>query len=409
MKGKIKVAVVLATLLTASTVHSQGSRRERLKGKPATPRTDQKASPITSIVLDVARLPAGYTGTDPEVVYAELERRAKQGAKGEFETTEAFRKRAQELEQRPLADGVPLDSQLAFMATATSAYDADGGKLKCVIALDWPHLDYSIDFHKSAILLKKIIDPTDSYIGQNAFGAKVRVDRYYAREYGVLLAGHGSSSITPRSLEVDVDMNPAAAVKAKPTLRALLIITLESPYIRNGDRLSEPTISDPTDRWVRYRYLVGHLSQVWIYNFITGDVYSKTLLNTQELPTKESGINSGRGSLNTARDLYERGRDDEALPEIRKVLIAEPTNAEAFLLSGRIYQRQGDQEAAIAALKTAIFWNSKLIDAHVLLGSIYLERGNAGEARKYASSAIDIDPTNQDALALEKRIKASPP
>ena len=54
----------------------------------------------------------------------------------------------------------------------------------------------------------------------------------------------------------------------------------------------------------------------------------------------------------------------------------EPTNAEAYLLSGRINLRRSDQEAAIAALKTAIFWDPKLIDAHILLGRIFLERGD---------------------------------
>jgi Flp pilus assembly protein TadD len=54
-----------------------------------------------------------------------------------------------------------------------------------------------------------------------------------------------------------------------------------------------------------------------------------------------------------ARDLYQAGRDDEALPELHRVVMIEPTNAEAYLLSGRINLRRSDQEAAIAALKTA--------------------------------------------------------
>ena len=87
----------------------------------------------------------------------------------------------------------------------------------------------------------------------------------------------------------------------------------------------------------------------------------------------------------------------------------EPTTAEAFLLSGRINQRRGDQEAAIAALKTAIFWDSRLIDAHILLGRIFLERGDMGEARKYAASAIGIDPDNQEAMALQRKVTMGRP
>ena len=116
-------------------------------------------------------------------------------------------------------------------------------------------------------------------------------------------------------------------------------------------------------------------------------------------------------SLNKIKDLYQQGRDDEAMVEIRKLLAVEQTNAEAFLLSGRIQQRRGDQEAAIAALKTAIFWENThpLIDAHILLGRIFLERGDLGEARKYAASAMTIDPNNQEAIALQRQVTMGRP
>ena len=110
--------------------------------------------------------------------------------------------------------------------------------------------------------------------------------------------------------------------------------------------------------------------------------------------------------LAKVRELYQQGRDDEALAEIRKLFNIEPANAEGFLFIGRINQRRGDQTAAIAALKTAIFWeyNHPLIDAHILLGRIFLERGDLSEARKYAASAIAIDPDNQEAMALQRQV-----
>jgi tetratricopeptide (TPR) repeat protein len=120
-----------------------------------------------------------------------------------------------------------------------------------------------------------------------------------------------------------------------------------------------------------------------------------------------ANVDAGSGTqdlLVKARDLYQAGRDDEALPELHRVVMIEPTNAEAYLLSGRINQRRGDQEAAIAALKTAIFWDPKLIDAHILLGRIFLERGDRGEATKYASSAMTIDANNQEAIALQRQV-----
>jgi tetratricopeptide (TPR) repeat protein len=105
-----------------------------------------------------------------------------------------------------------------------------------------------------------------------------------------------------------------------------------------------------------------------------------------------------------ARELYAAGRDEEALPELRRVLMIEPMNAEAYLLIGRIHLRRGDQEQAISALKTAIFWDAKLIDAHVMLGRIFLERGDRAMAMTYARNAVQIDPNNQEAIALQRQV-----
>ena len=133
------------------------------------------------------------------------------------------------------------------------------------------------------------------------------------------------------------------------------------------------------------------------------------LTRTREIEAVKA--NNAEDALSKIRDLYEQGRDDEAMAEIRKLLIIEPTNAKAFLLSGKINQRRGDQEAAIAALKTAIFWeyNHPLIESHILLGRIFLERGDLGEARKYATTAMSIDPNNQEAIALKRQVTMGGP
>ncbi|HKQ52686.1 MAG TPA: tetratricopeptide repeat protein [Pyrinomonadaceae bacterium] len=134
--------------------------------------------------------------------------------------------------------------------------------------------------------------------------------------------------------------------------------------------------------------------------------------NRADLPapqTAEGEIIPTSGSpqefLAQAQKLYQEGRDEEALQLLRRVLTLEPTSAEAFLLIGRINQRLGDQQAAISALKTAIFWESRTIDAHVLLGRIFLELGDRAQALSYARSAIQIDPNNQEAIALQRQVE----
>lgn len=117
-----------------------------------------------------------------------------------------------------------------------------------------------------------------------------------------------------------------------------------------------------------------------------------------------AGVQNPGDLLVKARELYRAGRDDEALPELRRALTVEPMNAEAYLLIGRINARRGDTDAAISALKTAIFWDARMIDAHVLLGRIFFERGDRAQALAYARNAVQIDPNNQEALALQRQV-----
>jgi tetratricopeptide (TPR) repeat protein len=142
-------------------------------------------------------------------------------------------------------------------------------------------------------------------------------------------------------------------------------------------------------------------------NFNRQDYFAELLAQTERVVREGGDDSTAQGLLSKARDHYAAGRDDEALAELRRVVIIEPMNAEAYLLTGRIFQRRGDLEPAINQLKTAIFWDNerKLIDAYVLLGRIFLERGDRAMAMSYARSALQIDPNNQEAVALHRQVE----
>ena len=76
---------------------------------------------------------------------------------------------------------------------------------------------------------------------------------------------------------------------------------------------------------------------------------------------------------------------------LRRVLGSEPMSAESYLLLGKIHLRRGDIDQAISSFKTSIFWDNRLIDAHVSLGKIYVEKGDCLQAKNYAASALEID------------------
>jgi cytochrome c-type biogenesis protein CcmH/NrfG len=88
---------------------------------------------------------------------------------------------------------------------------------------------------------------------------------------------------------------------------------------------------------------------------------------------------------------------------LRRVLASEPMSAESYLILGKIHLRRGDLDQAVSSFKTAIFWDNRLIDAHINLGKIFLERGDCLLVKNYAASAIELDGENQDAVALQRQ------
>ncbi|HET9529238.1 MAG TPA: tetratricopeptide repeat protein [Blastocatellia bacterium] len=109
-------------------------------------------------------------------------------------------------------------------------------------------------------------------------------------------------------------------------------------------------------------------------------------------------------SLDAARNAFLAGRDEEALSLLGRHLQSAPQSHEAHLLMGRVYERRGDFDRAVNALKAAVFWNPKLVPAHVLLGRIAVLKKDCQSARTSLDKALQIDPADQDTQALKRLI-----
>jgi len=107
----------------------------------------------------------------------------------------------------------------------------------------------------------------------------------------------------------------------------------------------------------------------------------------------------------TARGAFNSGRDADALTALGKLLQVSPQHYDAHLLMGRVYERKGDFDRAINALKAAVFWNPKLGPAHVLLGRIAVLKNDCVAAQGSADKALQVDPNDQDAQALKRLIE----
>lgn len=129
-------------------------------------------------------------------------------------------------------------------------------------------------------------------------------------------------------------------------------------------------------------------------------VLSRRSSQASAIPT---AVSETEGLLTQARAHYKSGNDDEAMAVLRRVLAGEPMSAESYLILGKIHLRRADLDQAVSSFKTAIFWDNRQIDAHVSLGKIYLQRGDCLQVKNYSASAMEIDSTNQDAIALQRQ------
>jgi tetratricopeptide (TPR) repeat protein len=109
--------------------------------------------------------------------------------------------------------------------------------------------------------------------------------------------------------------------------------------------------------------------------------------------------------MESARNAFLAGRNEDAIASLGKLLQVQPQNFEAHMLMGRVYERRGDFDRAINALKAAIFWNPKLVPAHVLLGRIAVLKSDCQAAESSVARALQINPNDQDAQALKRLIE----
>lgn len=131
---------------------------------------------------------------------------------------------------------------------------------------------------------------------------------------------------------------------------------------------------------------------------------SVILMNSDVKSALKRPIDTTARLLKEAQNHYNAGRNDTAMSILMRIIASEPMSADTYLLIGKIQLRQGLTEQAINSFKASYFWNNRLIEAHILLGRIYIKKRNCLQAKNYSVSALNIDSENEEALALERQV-----
>lgn len=207
--------------------------------------------------------------------------------KSEFETTSAFEARRAGFAERQLYANVTPSGYLGFVVDEESIlapkfkYDADSQTL--AVTLSGSTQRFTMDEGEptlDAVLIRRVLRDKDSYIGSNAFGAKVEVRRTYSDEYGVLFNRENwlfrwVSDTYSRKFTYLLAMTPDEARALKADAKLLLVCRLIQPWSRQKAHGHDATIDEPYETLVGDNYLQTIPEQLWIFNQSTGAVVRK--------------------------------------------------------------------------------------------------------------------------------------
>lgn len=98
--------------------------------------------------------------------------------------------------------------------------------------------------------------------------------------------------------------------------------------------------------------------------------------------------------LNVAKTLFGLKRDKEAIWYLKKAIRFNPKSEQIYLLSGMIYQENGNYDEAVRSLREAIRFNPNCVGAWIVLGMVYESCENYREAEKALIEALKIQPAH---------------
>lgn len=108
--------------------------------------------------------------------------------------------------------------------------------------------------------------------------------------------------------------------------------------------------------------------------------------------------------VQTARQMAEQGRLDEARTILEGLVVLAPREGYLHTALGCVYMRMGWVEDAVAAFQCALALDETDVAAHTYLGELYLTRGQVEAAVAHLQAAVERDPGGTDPYANRARL-----
>jgi tetratricopeptide (TPR) repeat protein/TolB-like protein len=107
--------------------------------------------------------------------------------------------------------------------------------------------------------------------------------------------------------------------------------------------------------------------------------------------------------LDRGRRLFADQNDRDAITDLKRAVFLSPYQAEAHLLLGRIFLRNGQVREGIEELKLSL-WSEETVEAHLALAEAYWQARDLAAARAEVKGALSLDPNSEDARKLLDKI-----
>jgi hypothetical protein len=229
-------------------------------------------SPAVAVEFDpsLAKVPPAFAGHDVVRLITVIRDRNKVAQKGEFETTEEYKKRLAQPHDTKLYGSLTERSTLAFVTGITQAeYDADTQRLRFLV-------DGAMKDHDKLVV--RLVDNTKQreYQATNAFGAAVTVTELRGDRFGISVVNKGDTPGMRMFLRAPLDVQAAKAAKA--SAKALIVGTLADDLLDSTLLLNTPTRDVAVDSLVPSVYLKMNVQAIWLFDQPTGRVYHKEQL-----------------------------------------------------------------------------------------------------------------------------------
>jgi len=282
MKLSILILFILILQLTVLSQNRKGS-------KPSVARpTSKQRVPLSlkerEFNLSVTSLPPNYQGNSFQSLLGEISNRnlSSENKKSEFETTAQFNERLSKIENAPYKSGLNKNSFFGFVlsnANTPITYNADAKEFGIEVKLYtlpncaiYPEIWWKC---KSLILHYKFTE-LESYIAENAFGAKILVKKEHFLY--LLLELTGEQNLVPNgqdSYYFTLKANPEVARNIKSELGVVAIGHIAENILGADVVEVSPTRDKPVDSKSNYLNLKFNLASLWLFNKRTGKIYSK--------------------------------------------------------------------------------------------------------------------------------------